>query len=75
MAEVLRALVSEEAKAYMPMREIRDPQKHEELYEAVGEQLVMLYELNEELSAGDFLVRLNDKALVAFSYGLCEVSA
>jgi len=61
----------DEVKTYMPMREMQD-QGRGEVYEAVGEQLMMLYELTEELSEGDFLVRLSEGQMAAFSYGLCE---
>jgi len=71
MAEVLRALKPNEAGTYMPLRELHD-QSRGEVYEAVGEQLMMIYELTEELIGGDFLVKLSEGQMVGFSYGLCQ---
>lgn len=70
MAEILRALGPQEAGAFMPMREMH-AERRNEVYEAVGEHLAALYELDEDLvEEGCFLVQLEDQRLVAFSYGI-----
>ena len=73
MAEVLRALNPGEVKSFMPMREMHEKQ-HREVYEAVGEQIMIFYELDEGFThdGGDFLVGLEDGREVAFSYGVWD---
>ncbi len=68
MAEVLRALAPSAIGVYMPLDEMPKPLRDEGL-EAIGDQLMALYELTEELSEGDFMLRLSDGRLVAYSYG------
>lgn len=69
MAEVLRALNPDEARRFMPMQEMYEPQQRE-VYEAAGEHIMTLYELNgcHAEDHGDLLLQLNDGYYVAFSY-------
>jgi hypothetical protein len=53
MAEVWRALAPSELGRYMPLDEMTKPIRNEGL-EVVGDSLMALYELEQELSEGDF---------------------
>lgn len=70
MAEVLCALNPEDIKMFMPMQEMLKSQ-HQEIYKAVGEQLLLYVKFTGEMPLkGDFLVCLDDGRAVAFSFGV-----
>ncbi|MDL2362971.1 MAG: hypothetical protein QFB86_01150 [Patescibacteria group bacterium] len=78
MAEILRALEPSKIDQYHPHWLLPKSQQNE-IYETVGEFLVNLYELTEDMAkndcgiiadSGDFLIKLDDKSLASFSYAL-----
>jgi hypothetical protein len=71
MGEVLRAVSDEEMGRYMPSSELLESGSRE-VYEAVGEHLMLAYELDGEISTPvNLLVNLRQGKEVFFSLGEC----